>query len=67
MHYGLVIPFYLVSSIKRINNHMENPSKSPIKEVLLPTLSDIFGAGELLFDHPTYFASTGMIKTESYG
>lgn len=40
---------------------MASPSKAPIKEVILPTFSDIFGIGELAFDHFTYFAATGLV------
>ena len=66
MHVGLYVPFYIIPSIKRIQAHMVTPSKSPFKEVYLPTLSDIFGIGELVFDHTTYLSATGLVKSEWY-
>ena len=67
MHYGLMFPFYVVPMIKRLQGHWHKPSKSPIKEIYLTTASDIFGIGELFFDHFTYFAGTGLITNKKYG
>lgn len=53
-----------IQMIKNIMDRFKNHEKSPVRNILLRTVSDVFLLLYFVTDHPMYFQRIGFIKLE---